>query len=112
MARKLRVQYRGAIYHLMSRGNGKAAIFRNDIDRRSFLQTLAELIAPFVLGGQNKAEGERQKMKVTKPRSDPLACTILWWMTKTPLATPKLWKNSRGMDRSGLLRVLILTGTN
>ena len=42
MARKLRVQYQGAIYHVMSRGNGKAAIFRNDVDRRSFLQTLAE----------------------------------------------------------------------
>src|SRR6266436_6017442 len=45
MARKLRVQYQGAIYHVMSRGNGKAAIFRNDIDRRSFLQTLAEACA-------------------------------------------------------------------
>jgi len=40
MARKLRVQYPGAIYHGMSRGNGKAAIFRNDVDRRAFLQTL------------------------------------------------------------------------
>src|SRR3989440_8573379 len=45
MARKLRVQYQGAIYHVMSRGNGKAAIFRNDVDRRSFLQTLAEACA-------------------------------------------------------------------
>src|SRR5437764_12535332 len=45
MARKLRVQYRGAIYQVMSRGNGKAAIFRNDVDRRSFLRTLAEACA-------------------------------------------------------------------
>ena len=45
MARKLRVQYQGAIYHVMSRGNAKAAIFRNDADRRSFLQTLAEACA-------------------------------------------------------------------
>lgn len=42
MAAKRRVQYQGAIYHVLSRANGKAAIFRNDVDRRSFLQTLAE----------------------------------------------------------------------
>src|SRR5947207_14198955 len=42
MARKLRIQYEGAIYHVMSRGNGKAAVFHNDVDRRSFVQTLAE----------------------------------------------------------------------
>ena len=45
MARKLRVQYAGAIYHVMSRGNGKAAVFHNDVDRRSFVQTLSEACA-------------------------------------------------------------------
>jgi len=45
MARKLRVQYAGAIYYVMSRGNGKAAVFRNEVDRRSFVQTLAEACA-------------------------------------------------------------------
>ena len=29
----------------MSRGNGKAAVFRNEVDRRSFVQTLAEACA-------------------------------------------------------------------
>src|SRR5881394_366969 len=45
MARKLRIQYAGAIYHVMSRGNGKAAVFRNEVDRHSFVQTLAEACA-------------------------------------------------------------------
>src|SRR5437773_11529914 len=36
----VRIQYEGAIYHVMSRGNGKAAVFHNDVDRRSFVQTL------------------------------------------------------------------------
>src|SRR5712691_9696298 len=45
MARKFRIQYEGAIYHVMSRGNGKAAVFHNDVDRRSFVQTLAEACA-------------------------------------------------------------------
>src|SRR6266436_3634499 len=41
MARQLRVQYEGAIYHLMSRGDRREEIFRDDLDRKNFLQTLA-----------------------------------------------------------------------
>jgi REP element-mobilizing transposase RayT len=33
MARRLRVQYPGAIYHLMARGNGRQDIVRDDADR-------------------------------------------------------------------------------
>jgi REP element-mobilizing transposase RayT len=42
MPRKLRVEYPGAIYHVMSRGNGRQNIFRGDVDRQDFLKTLAE----------------------------------------------------------------------
>ncbi len=42
MARKLRIQYPGAIYHVMNRGDRREAIFEDDQDRRSFLGTLAE----------------------------------------------------------------------
>jgi len=42
MARKLRVQYPGAVYHVMSRGNRRERIFVDDRDRRKFLQTLSE----------------------------------------------------------------------
>ena len=42
MARKLRVQYPGAIYHAMSRGDRREAIFKDDLDRRHFLETLTE----------------------------------------------------------------------
>jgi len=40
MPRQLRIQYQGAIYHLMSRGDRREEIFRDDLDRKSFLQTL------------------------------------------------------------------------
>jgi hypothetical protein len=33
MARQLRIQYEGAIYHLMSRGDRREEIFRDDLDR-------------------------------------------------------------------------------
>ena len=42
MPRKLRVEYPGAIYHVMSRANGKGDIFLTDVDRQDFLKTLAE----------------------------------------------------------------------
>jgi putative transposase len=42
MARKLRIQFPGAIYHLMSRGDRREDIFRDDVDRESFLKTLAD----------------------------------------------------------------------
>ena len=37
-----RVEYPGAIYHVMSRGDRQDAIYRDDVDRQDFLKTLAE----------------------------------------------------------------------
>ena len=42
MARKLRIEYAGAIYHVMNRGDRREAIFADDQDRERFLETLAE----------------------------------------------------------------------
>ena len=40
MARKLRIQYPGAIYHVMSRGDRREDIFVDDHDRKCFVETL------------------------------------------------------------------------
>jgi putative transposase len=42
MPRKLRVQYPGAIYHVMNRGDRRERIFKDNEDRHRFLKTLAE----------------------------------------------------------------------
>src|SRR6266567_1700487 len=42
MPRKLRVEYEGALYHVMNRGDQREAIFLDDKDRELFLQTLGE----------------------------------------------------------------------
>jgi REP element-mobilizing transposase RayT len=42
MARKLRVEYLGAIYHVMNRGDGRERIFRDDPGPERFLETLGE----------------------------------------------------------------------
>ena len=42
MARPLRIEYSGAAYHLMARGNHGLAIYRDNRDRVRFLETLGE----------------------------------------------------------------------
>lgn len=43
MARPLRIEFEGAWYHVMNRGAGRRAIFRNDAERRYFLKLLESL---------------------------------------------------------------------
>ena len=42
MPRRIRVGFPGAIYHVLSRGDRREDIFRDDVDRQDFLKTLAE----------------------------------------------------------------------
>lgn len=42
MARKLRIEYPGALYHVTARGNDRQRIFRTDADRRHLLELVAE----------------------------------------------------------------------
>lgn len=42
MARSVRIEYAGAFYHVMARGNCRQAIFKDEEDRRRFVQTLGE----------------------------------------------------------------------
>ena len=45
MARKLRVEYAGAIYHVRNRGDRRELIFIDDADRQRFVETLGEVSA-------------------------------------------------------------------
>jgi putative transposase len=40
VTRPLRIEYAGAVYHITSRGNDKKAVFKDDLDRINFLNTL------------------------------------------------------------------------
>ncbi len=44
MARPLRLEFPGALYHITSRGNAGQEIFLDDEDRRAFLEILAEVV--------------------------------------------------------------------
>jgi putative transposase len=45
MPRQLRIEYPGAIYHVMNRGDHREPIFGDDADRMRFLETLGEVCA-------------------------------------------------------------------
>jgi len=47
MARPLRIEFPGAVYHVTSHGNRKARIFADDADRKAFLDILAAAIDRF-----------------------------------------------------------------
>jgi REP element-mobilizing transposase RayT len=47
MARPLRVEFAGAIYHITSRGNGRQPIFLDRPDWAGFLDILSSAIARF-----------------------------------------------------------------
>jgi len=44
MARPLRIEFPGALYHVTSRGNAREPIFFGDVDRESFLRILGDAI--------------------------------------------------------------------
>lgn len=47
MARRARVEYPGALYHVITRGNQRQRIFRDDRDRQKYLEILSNLKTQF-----------------------------------------------------------------
>ncbi len=47
MARPLRIEFAGALYHITSRGDRREAIYEDDEDRKAFLSVLAEVVARY-----------------------------------------------------------------
>ena len=49
MLRPMRIEFPGAVYHVISRGNARDTIFINDSDREDFLWILAWILGSVVL---------------------------------------------------------------
>ena len=47
MARPLRIEFNGALYHVTSRGDRREAIYEDDADRERFLEVLSEVVERF-----------------------------------------------------------------
>ncbi len=78
MPRMMRVQYPGAIYHIMNRGDRRENIFVDDVDRQDFLKTLAEAC--------QKTSWQMHAYCLMK------IISILWW--RLPMRT--LWRACAG----------------
>ena len=79
MARKLRLEYSGAIYHVMNRGDHREPIFRDDPDRQRFLESLAEAVVK--TGWQIHAYclmGNHFHLVVETPQAN-LVAGMKWW---------------------------------
>jgi hypothetical protein len=55
MPRQVRIEYAGAFYHVMARGNRKGDIVFDDEDRKTFLRTLGEVCKR--AGFRNRGQG-------------------------------------------------------
>jgi len=53
MVRKVRVEYAGAIYHIINRDDRQEAIFHDEQDRLGFLATVAWLAHRLQMGTQS-----------------------------------------------------------
>lgn len=47
MARPIRIQFSGAIYHIMSRGNGRQNIFKDNKDYEKFLEIYSGVLEKY-----------------------------------------------------------------
>lgn len=47
MARPLRIEFEGALYHVMARGNARTDIFLDEVDRRIFVENLGRVCERF-----------------------------------------------------------------
>ena len=68
---KLRVQYPGAIYHVMSRVDGPEPIFTDEHDRNLFLETFVRL-ARRRIGDSFLVSEDHFHLVVEKPRANPV----------------------------------------
>ena len=86
MPRKLRVEYAGAIYHVLNRGDRREAIFLDRADREMFLATLAGVCRK--TGWQVHAYclmGNHFHMVVETPRPN-LVAGMRWFLGTGPAA--------------------------
>jgi hypothetical protein len=59
MARAWSIEFEGALYHVVSRGNDRLDIFFNDDDRRLFLDTMGEMAQRFEMERRLPSGGKR-----------------------------------------------------
>src|SRR5215212_4890896 len=93
MLRKLPVQYEGAIYHVMSRGDHREEIFHDDEDRQLFLKSDT---------AQNSINSLDLIRRITHPNTNPMFVCALSALSMMQPSCPRfsIWKTGRWEQRS------------
>lgn len=71
MARKARVEYAGTVYHVLDRRDRREPIFKDDADRRRFLETLGEVWQLQKTGDKNGANAAGSLRPFTEITASP-----------------------------------------
>jgi REP element-mobilizing transposase RayT len=94
MSRPLRVEFEGAVYHVMARGNERREIFRDDFDRKTFLLGLAEMVERFgVLLHVYCLMPNHYHLVVETPRGN-LSQAFGWLQTTYTVRFNRRWRRS------------------
>ena len=59
MARQVRIQFEGAVYHVMARGDRRESIIGGDKDRRMFIETFGVALGFRAVSRVSPEEGRR-----------------------------------------------------
>ena len=75
MARKLRVEYPGAIYHVMNRGDRREPIFKDDGDRQRLVETLNRAASKkqIPISSKTVLDARRRRRRIAKNEPDAKA---------------------------------------
>ena len=110
MARKLRIQYPGAVYHIINHGDLQEAIFEDDSDRERFLETLGEVCLK--TGWQVHAYclmGNHFHLVVETPQAN-LVTGMQWFMSTYTARFNRRHKRS-GQLFTGRYKSLVIDGS-
>jgi putative transposase len=88
MAPKIRVEFEGATYHVMCRGDRRENIFEDDADRVRFLETLAKVC-------------QRTGWKI---HAYVLISNHYHWLLETPPAEPSVIRERISSQLTGFMR--------
>jgi hypothetical protein len=115
MARRPRIEYPGALYHVITRGNHRQKIFYDDHDRRKYLEVAAQLskaancnrvrlcLFAYGLGGMLKGRDGRSAPSPLSRRLVSLLDFILGTHPITTKGTTQLGGRSEATKRLGRL---------
>jgi putative transposase len=87
MARRLRIEFEGAIYHVMARGNARQKIFRDDADRRRLTEGLEhtvircgwELLCYVIMGNHMHLLLQTPRPNLAAGMQGLLSGYAIWW---------------------------------